>query len=44
MPASTAFGRRSPRAVVEWVRRDELPVRVQLQMHEYIWAPDAQGV
>jgi hypothetical protein len=26
------------------VLEDELPVRVQLQMHKYIWAPDATGV
>ena len=24
----------------EWVLADRLPVRVQLQMHKYIWRPD----
>ena len=41
---STVFGRLAPRDVVAWVLADKLPVRVQLQMHKYIWAPDAQGV
>ena len=27
-----------------WVLEDKLPVRVQLQMHKYIWAPEAVGV
>jgi 7-carboxy-7-deazaguanine synthase len=42
--ASTVFGKLSPRSLVEWVLADKLPVRVQLQMHKYIWAPDATGV
>ena len=42
--ASTVFGSLSPRQLVAWVVEDKLPVRVQLQMHKYIWPPDAQGV
>jgi 7-carboxy-7-deazaguanine synthase len=42
--ASTVFGRLAPRALVAWVLEDALPVRVQLQMHKYVWAPDATGV
>jgi 7-carboxy-7-deazaguanine synthase len=42
--ASTVFGKLAPRHLVTWVLEDALPVRVQLQMHKYIWAPDAQGV
>ncbi len=42
--ASAAFGRLSPRELVEWVLEDGLPVRVQLQMHKYVWPPDAVGV
>jgi 7-carboxy-7-deazaguanine synthase len=42
--ASTVFGSLSPRQLVEWVVADKLPVRVQLQMHKYIWGPDAVGV
>jgi 7-carboxy-7-deazaguanine synthase len=41
---STVFGKLSPRMVVEWVMADRLPVRVQLQMHKYIWSPETQGV
>jgi 7-carboxy-7-deazaguanine synthase len=42
--ASTVFGSLSPRLLAEWVVADKLPVRVQLQMHKYIWGPDAVGV
>ena len=42
--ASTVFGRLAARDVVAWVLEDALPVRVQLQLHKYIWAPDATGV
>jgi len=42
--ASTVFGALSPRDLVRWVLEDGLPVRVQLQLHKYIWAPDALGV
>ncbi len=42
--ASTVFGKLSPRELVAWVLEDALPVRVQLQMHKYVWAPDTQGV
>ncbi len=42
--ASTVFGALSPRQLVEWVVADRLPVRVQLQMHKYIWGPEAIGV
>jgi 7-carboxy-7-deazaguanine synthase len=42
--ASTVFGALPPRDLVEWVLADALPVRVQLQMHKYIWPPSTQGV
>jgi 7-carboxy-7-deazaguanine synthase len=42
--ASTVFGKLSPRDLVRWVLEDGLAVRVQLQMHKYIWPPDATGV
>jgi len=41
---STAFGQLSPRVLAEWIIADKLPVRFQLQMHKYIWSPDARGV
>ena len=33
-----------PRALSEWVLADRLPVRVQLQLHKYIWDPATRGV
>jgi 7-carboxy-7-deazaguanine synthase len=42
--ASCVFGTLSPKDLVAWVLEDKLPVRVQLQMHKYIWGADAQGV
>jgi 7-carboxy-7-deazaguanine synthase len=42
--ASCVFGSLSPKDLVSWVLEDKLGVRVQLQMHKYIWGKDAQGV
>ncbi|HEY8091814.1 MAG TPA: radical SAM protein [Polyangiaceae bacterium] len=41
---STVFGKLSPRQLVEWVLADGLTVRVQLQMHKYVWPPETTGV
>ncbi|GBE03933.1 MAG TPA: radical SAM protein [Nitrospirae bacterium] len=37
---SPAYGELSPKSLVEWILKDGLQVRVQLQIHKYIWAPD----
>ncbi len=42
--ASTVFGKLATKQLVNWVMEDQLNVRVQLQMHKYVWAPEAQGV
>ncbi|APS00708.1 radical SAM protein [Pajaroellobacter abortibovis] len=42
--ASTVFGQLSPQALIQWVLEDRVQVRVQLQLHKYIWPPDIQGV
>jgi 7-carboxy-7-deazaguanine synthase len=42
--ASTVFGKLATKQLVAWVLEDALPVRVQLQMHKFVWAPDTQGV
>lgn len=42
--ASTVFGKLAAKELVAWVLEDKLPVRVQLQMHKYIWTPETQGV
>jgi 7-carboxy-7-deazaguanine synthase len=41
---STAFSLLHPREVVEWLLEDRLDVRLQLQMHKFIWPPDQRGV
>lgn len=38
------FGELEPRLLAEWILRDRLPARMQLQLHKYIWNPDARGV
>jgi 7-carboxy-7-deazaguanine synthase len=41
---SPVFGELDPRHLAEWVLADKLPVRFQIQLHKYIWAPDMRGV
>ncbi len=41
---SPVFGDVEVRQLAEWVLADKLPVRFQLQLHKYIWAPDMRGV
>jgi len=41
---SCAFGKLDPALLAGWILADRLPVRMQLQMHKHIWAPDARGV
>lgn len=41
---SPVFNTLDPRHLTEWMLADRLPVRLQLQMHKYIWAPDMRGV
>ncbi len=41
---SAVHGKLDTRHLVDWVLEDQLPVRVQLQLHKYIWGADAQGV
>lgn len=38
------FGSLEPRLLAEWVLEDRLPVRFQLQIHKFVWAPDMRGV
>jgi 7-carboxy-7-deazaguanine synthase len=33
-----------PRALVEWILADGLPVRLGLQLHKFIWEPATKGV
>ncbi len=41
---STVFGKLHPRELSEWIIEDRLPVRFQLQLHKYVWEPNARGV
>jgi 7-carboxy-7-deazaguanine synthase len=41
---SPVHGRLDPQALVGWMLRDRLPARLNLQIHKYIWSPDARGV
>jgi 7-carboxy-7-deazaguanine synthase len=41
---SPVHGRLDPRTLSEWVLADRLPVRIQLQLHKFIWSPTTRGV
>ncbi|HET6346554.1 MAG TPA: radical SAM protein [Myxococcota bacterium] len=38
------FGALEPRELVDWILADALPVRLQVQVHKYIWDPEVRGV
>ena len=41
---SPVHGVLAPETLAKWVLADGLQVRVQLQVHKYIWGADTQGV
>jgi 7-carboxy-7-deazaguanine synthase len=41
---SCVFASLDQARLASWILADRLPVRMQLQMHKYIWPPDARGV
>ncbi len=41
---SPCFGKIGPRELSEWILKDRLNVRLNLQLHKYIWPPDMRGV
>lgn len=41
---SPVHGVLDAKSLSEWVLGDHLPVRVQLQLHKYIWSPTTRGV
>ena len=41
---SPVFGVLDPKALVEWILRDKLSVRLNLQIHKFIWDPMTKGV
>jgi 7-carboxy-7-deazaguanine synthase len=42
--ASVVFGSLEPLKLVAWILKDNLKIRFQLQMHKFIWEPNAKGV
>jgi len=40
-PVHGALG---PQALAEWILGDRLPVRLQVQVHKFVWSPAARGV
>jgi 7-carboxy-7-deazaguanine synthase len=41
---SPVFGTVEPSLLGEWILKDHLNVRLQLQLHKYIWDPERRGV
>lgn len=41
---SPVFGLIEARTIADWMTEDGLQVRLQLQMHKFIWPPDQKGV
>lgn len=41
---SPVFGELEPKQLAEWMLEDEIPARLQLQIHKYIWHPQTRGV
>lgn len=41
---STSFGAVTPRDLADWLLASGLTVRMQLQLHKYVWHPAARGV
>lgn len=41
---SPVHGDLDPRQLAEWILEDKLDVQLQLQLHKYIWHPEARGV
>ena len=41
---SPVYDKLVPKELVEWICSDNLDVRVQIQIHKYIWTPNTRGV
>jgi 7-carboxy-7-deazaguanine synthase len=41
---SPVFGELEPATLAGWILESRVPVRMQLQMHKYVWEPSARGV
>jgi 7-carboxy-7-deazaguanine synthase len=41
---SPVFHELESQTLAEWILKENLPVRMQLQIHKYIWSPETRGV
>jgi len=41
---SPAFNLLEPEHLADWILKTSLPIRMQLQLHKYIWHPNKRGV
>jgi 7-carboxy-7-deazaguanine synthase len=41
---SPVHGALDPKELIAWILEDGLPVRLNLQIHKYIWSPETKGV
>ncbi len=41
---SPLFDKINPRDLAQWILQDQISVRMQLQLHKYIWSPTRRGV
>lgn len=41
---SPVHGQIDPKNLVEWMLEDRLPIRLNLQIHKYVWDPQTKGV
>ena len=48
LPNTTLFapvhGRIAPSDLAAWMLEDQLPVRLQLQLHKYVWSSEMRGI
>jgi 7-carboxy-7-deazaguanine synthase len=40
---SPCHGKIEPRELAEWILKDHMPVRLQLQLHKMVWGNDTEG-
>lgn len=41
---SPVWGKLEPKYLAEWILKDSLTVRLNIQIHKFIWGPDTRGV
>lgn len=41
---SPVWGLLPPQELISWIKEDKLPVRLNLQLHKYVWGPSVRGV